>query len=86
MIVVFLCVAAARLARCQDTLPHRTPVYYREDDAESAHDARAADRKDDQHQQHQHRETDTTGSGDMEFYDRVVNYRSNRAIDASRYP
>nr|XP_031842328.1 insulin-like peptide receptor [Nomia melanderi]XP_031842335.1 insulin-like peptide receptor [Nomia melanderi]XP_031842344.1 insulin-like peptide receptor [Nomia melanderi]XP_031842355.1 insulin-like peptide receptor [Nomia melanderi]XP_031842364.1 insulin-like peptide receptor [Nomia melanderi]XP_031842374.1 insulin-like peptide receptor [Nomia melanderi]XP_031842384.1 insulin-like peptide receptor [Nomia melanderi]XP_031842395.1 insulin-like peptide receptor [Nomia melanderi]XP_03184240 len=81
MIVVFLCVAAARLARCQDSLPHRTPVYYREEDAESAHDARAADRKDDQQQ---HREMDTTGSGDPEFYDRVVNYRSNRAIDASR--
>ncbi|XP_033332193.1 insulin receptor isoform X1 [Megalopta genalis] len=80
LIVVFLCVAA-RLARCQDTAWLRIPENYWENDHMSKYDLARADQKD---YWGDHWNRDSIGSGDPQFYNRVVNYRSNRAIDVSR--
>ncbi|XP_034183962.1 insulin receptor [Osmia lignaria lignaria] len=86
LLIVFLCVAT-RLAYCQDDGWSRTN--YRNDDGiQAKYEADYANRKLEDTGllvEDKHLRDWVDGAGfDDPFYDRIVSYRSNRAIDASR--
>lgn len=83
MIVVFLC-AAMSLACCQSNgILSRTSIGDDNDEIRRRYEADYTDRSNEEETMLENHETDL--DSDDPFYERIVSYRSNRAIDVFRY-